>query len=66
MKYEMLDTFSWWLCIFQLEKWKMKPFQGLKLSFIGFPEEEKKHMEETAVQNGKLHQTSIVNLLLSG
>ena len=30
----------------------MRPFQGLKLSFVGFPEEEKKHMEETAVENG--------------
>ena len=30
----------------------MRPFQGLKLSFIGFPEDEKKHMEETAVENG--------------
>eukprot|EP00794_Sanderia_malayensis_P011021 gene11021-12185_t len=35
-----------------IEQWKMKPFQGLKLGFIGFPDEEQKHMEETAVQNG--------------
>lgn len=30
----------------------MRPFQGLRLSFIGFPDDEKKHMEETAVENG--------------
>ncbi|XP_065055879.1 protein ECT2-like [Rhopilema esculentum] len=35
-----------------IEKWKMRPFQGLKLSFLGFPAEEQKHMEETAVENG--------------
>ncbi|XP_026285148.1 protein ECT2 isoform X2 [Frankliniella occidentalis] len=31
---------------------KLKPFQGAKVCFVGFPEEEKKHMEEVLVENG--------------
>lgn len=35
-----------------IEKWKLRPFQGLRLSFIGFPDDEKKHMEEMSIENG--------------
>ncbi|XP_034239335.1 protein ECT2-like isoform X2 [Thrips palmi] len=31
---------------------KLKPFQGAKICFLGFPEDEKKHMEEVLVENG--------------
>lgn len=31
----------------------MMPFHGCHLSFHGFPEEEKKHMEESTEKQGK-------------
>lgn len=31
---------------------KLKPFQGAKICFLGFPEDEKRHMEEVLVENG--------------
>lgn len=33
-------------------KYKLKPFQGAKICFVGFPAEEKTHMEEVLVENG--------------
>ena len=38
---------------FVQEKYKMMPFHGCYLSFHGFPEEEKKHMEESTERHGK-------------
>ncbi|XP_073255407.1 protein ECT2-like [Porites lutea] len=35
-----------------MEKYKMMPFHGCYLSFHGFPEEEKKHMEESTEKQG--------------
>ncbi|XP_054271161.1 protein ECT2-like isoform X2 [Macrosteles quadrilineatus] len=31
---------------------KLKPFQGARVCFLGFPEDEQKHMAEVLVQNG--------------
>lgn len=31
---------------------KLKPFQGARICFLGFPEEEQKHMVEVLIQNG--------------
>ena len=44
----------------QIEKWKLRPFQGLRLSFIGFPGDEKNHMEEMSIENGMQFQTAFV------
>ena len=30
----------------------MKPFHGLKISFLGFSDEESEHMNEITLQNG--------------
>jgi len=32
--------------------YRIKPFQGLKMAFIGFPTEEKSHMGEELLRNG--------------
>uniref|UniRef100_A0A1B6G064 Protein ECT2 n=1 Tax=Cuerna arida TaxID=1464854 RepID=A0A1B6G064_9HEMI len=34
---------------------KLKPFQGARVCFLGFPEDEQKHMAEVLVQNGGTH-----------
>ncbi|XP_031567821.1 protein ECT2-like isoform X2 [Actinia tenebrosa] len=36
----------------EMDKFKMAPFHGLSLSFYGFSDEEKKHMEESTEQQG--------------
>lgn len=42
-------------CVSSLqEKYKMMPFHGCYLSFHGFSDEEKKHMEESTEQQGML------------
>ncbi|KAJ1528628.1 hypothetical protein ONE63_007023 [Megalurothrips usitatus] len=32
--------------------YKLKPFEGARVCFVGFPEEERKHMEEVLAENG--------------
>uniref|UniRef100_A0A1B6JGD0 Protein ECT2 n=1 Tax=Homalodisca liturata TaxID=320908 RepID=A0A1B6JGD0_9HEMI len=34
---------------------KLKPFQGARVCFLGFPEDEQRHMAEVLVQNGGTH-----------
>lgn len=31
---------------------RLKPFHGIRVCFVGFPEEEEKHMAEVLVMNG--------------
>lgn len=33
-------------------EYKLKPFHGARVCFVGFPEEEEKHMTEVLLQNG--------------
>ena len=40
------------------EKYKMMPFHGCYLSFHGFSDDEKKHMEESTEQQGLLYTTT--------
>lgn len=41
------------LFILLKEKYKMMPFHGCYLSFHGFSDDEKKHMEESTEQQGQ-------------
>ena len=42
------------------EKYKMMPFHGCYLSFHGFSDDEKKHMEESTEQQGLLYTTKFL------
>ena len=38
--------------LYQVETYHMKPFHGLKISFLGFSDEDSEHMNEITLQNG--------------
>lgn len=42
------------MCVIQAEH-KLKPFQGARVCFHGFPEEEQRHMTEVLIENGGTH-----------
>lgn len=40
------------LCRILQAEHRLKPFHGIRVCFVGFPEEEEKHMTEVLVMNG--------------
>lgn len=42
---------SWFFRALQTE-YRLKPFHGIRVCFVGFPEEEEEHMTEVLVMNG--------------
>lgn len=40
-----------WCRVLQTE-YRLKPFHGIRVCFVGFPEEEEEHMTEVLVMNG--------------
>ena len=50
--YVIIGVWSHYCVSYPQEKYKMMPFHGCFLSFHGFSDEEKKHMEESTEQQG--------------
>lgn len=50
--------------LLKIETYNMKPFHGLKISFLGFSDEDSEHMNEITLQNGNIFHLNDLFLFL--